>query len=120
RLWPVLAVSRAPAYAELLADEPALRDVDERSPASSEAANLRRWIDHLAAVLDVAPPRLLVGDDEDHDLRVIVPSLDRVPHPALLAGLDALTPQPAAALAFRCGWALARVHPYLLAGPILP
>jgi serine/threonine-protein kinase len=118
RLWPVLAASRVQAYAEQLAGEPGRRTVEQDGRPT--ASNLQRIIHHLATVLDLSPPAVVLTDDDVDDFRVLVPGVARAPRPTLLAGRDALAPQPASALVFRCAHALARMHPYLIAGAILP
>ena len=113
-LWPALAASRATAYAELLPSPPLAH------PVSAESEGLPRWLAHLSAVLELPAPELYLTHDESYDLRAIAPTFDGRAQPSLLAGADALTPQVAAGLAFRCGFALAQLHPYLIAGTILP
>ena len=120
RLWPVLAASRRRSYEDMGLDEARERIVLGEPEGSAKREGLAGWLTYLANVFDIPAPDLIVVDDEPRDFQVVAPTIDGRPRPTLLAGPDAAALQPTAAKAFRCGHALAHVHPYLIAGSILP
>jgi len=114
RLWPALAFDRRRDYEDMNIELDAGLDVGVNEPG------LPRWIAYLAAVLDTPTPALVPVDDPQIGLELVAPTVDQTPIPTLLAGPSALAPQPAPARAFRCGYALALTHPYLIASVLLP
>lgn len=113
-IWPVMAAREAQTHARLGVDRNAREAVSLQSPG------LARWVAFVAQVLDMPPPELFSRKGMPGDFVVAAPGDAQGFHPTLVAGDDALGKQPDAALAFRVGRALARVHPHLFAAAILP
>ena len=114
RLWPVLAIHRRQVYEEMDFE------LDDQLEVGVNEPGLPRWIAYLAAILDTPTPALIPVDDPEVGLELVAPTQDQTPIPTLLVGPNALAPQPAPARAFRCAYALALTHPYLIASAILP
>jgi hypothetical protein len=113
-IWPVMAAREAQTHARLGVDRNARETVSLQSPG------LARWVAFVAQVLDMPPPELFIRKGTPGDFVVAAPGDAQGYHPTLIAGDDALGKQPDAALVFRVGRALARVHPHLLAAALLP
>ncbi|MFV8751568.1 hypothetical protein ACNOYE_13575 [Nannocystaceae bacterium ST9] len=113
-IWPVMAAREAQTHAKLGVDRNA------RETVSLQSSGIARWVAFVAQVLDMPPPELYVRKGTTGDFVVAAPGDAQGYHPTLVAGDDALGKQPDAALAFRVGRALARVHPHLLAAALLP
>lgn len=113
-IWPVMAAREGQTHPKLGVDRNARENVSLQSPG------LARWVAFVAQVLDMPPPELFLKKGTPGGLNVAVPGDAQGFHPTLIAGDDALGKQPDAAIAFRVGRALARVHPHLIAAAILP
>ena len=113
-LWPVMAAREGLSLASVGVDR------GQRESVSLQSTGVARWIAYLSQVLDMPPPDLYLRKGEAGGFRVTALGDAKGVYPTLFAGDDALARQPDAAIAFRVGRALARVHPHLLGSALLP
>jgi Tfp pilus assembly protein PilF len=113
-IWAVLAVRGGQTHAHL-----GLNRADKEQP-SLQGNGVSKHIAHAAGVLDVALPELFTRPGQPGGIKVGALIDGQSVAPTALAGSDAIDARDEAALAFRCGRAMARMSPANLAALIVP
>ncbi|WP_106391552.1 protein kinase domain-containing protein [Enhygromyxa salina] len=113
-LWPVIAAREGLTHASVGVER------SQRETVTMQATGLTRWVAYMSQVIDMPPPDFYLRKGEAGGFRVTALGDAKGVYPTLLAGDEALARQPDAAIAFRAGRAIARVHPHLIGAALLP